>query len=214
MVKTAQKKKQQPKRKRVAPKKATAKKEYVENPSTGKMILVGGATYKVVFGKTGGRKKQTRTQADLPVPASLIKEILAMETTTKEELEDLLERTTQPALRVKIQEQIKNKSNPRGQSTRGWAAAAPSRGVPRKVLHDVCHDAAFLMPEHLMFPIMPKCGNGNEPSKCSCKIDCRALQAAYNRARQHKYTNVAAAAMKLLKAKCKKSAEIIAAAEA
>lgn len=191
--------------------------EYVVNPNTGKTIRVGGPTYVKVFGKasvTGQvvtKRRPSRASADEEVPKILVEQIVAMKTATVEELKDTLERTTQPSLRRLLAEQIKKQRDARGSRTRGWAASAPKPGKPRQVLKRACGDSAFLMPKELKFPIVAKCGSGQEETKCNCKVDCRGVLAALIRARQYGYTNVANAARHILDTKCKQRAAVAAA---
>jgi hypothetical protein len=60
-----------------------------------------------------------------------------------------------------------------------------------------CGEACFLQPETEKFPICAALREGQ-----GCAIDCRGLQAAYNRARQYKYNKVAEMARELLDKKC------------
>jgi hypothetical protein len=190
-----------------APKKA-GMEGYVLNPSTGRMIKVGGKIWQQVFGGPKKPRRGRRVAFDEEIPGALIEEILSHKTATIEELKDTLMRTTQPHLKKLLEEQIKKKDDGRGSRTRGWRARAPQRGKPRKLLQQQCGDAAFLMPQELKFPIMGKCGTGTTGT-CSCKIDCQGVLAAYVRARQYGYTNVAKAAKMLLESKCKASAAAI-----
>ncbi len=189
--------------------KNTVKSDLVKSPKTGKMIQK--ANYERLYGKTSSKKSpmkpakktQHRLSADEPLPPALIKAIAEQKAQlTPEELKYTLQRTTQPHLRRKLEDQIKKEKDPRGQKTRGWSARAPQKGEPRKILQAACGDEAFLLPKDLKFPIMAKCGNGLEKGKCKCKIDCGGVRAALIRARQFGYTNIAKAAEKLLETKC------------
>jgi len=186
--------------------KSHVKKELVKSPKTGKMILK--SSFDRLYGKkTATHQMRHRLSEDAPLPPALVKAIAAQKAEmTPEELKFTLERTTQPYLRELLKEQIQKEHEPRGSRTRGWRSRAPQKGKPREILHDACGDAAFLLPKDLKFPIMPKCGNGKEKSKCKCKIDCGGVRAALIRAKQFGYTHVAAAAEQLLKDKCKEPA--------
>ena len=210
----AGKKKQQPRRKikKTTPKKATGAalksgRKQVTNPQTGRKILVGGPTYRKVFGAKSVHKGAKRASPDASVPDILVNKILAQKVATVEELQDTLRRTTQPALRRKLEAQIAKSGDNRGSRTRGWSARAPQRGRPRETLQKVCGDAAFLLPDEKKFPIMAKCGAGNEAAKCQCSIDCGGVLAALIRARQYGYSNIAEAAKTILDQKCRKTAE-------
>ena len=74
----------------------------------------------------------------------------------------------------------------RGSATKGWKLDDPKHGEERYSLYRRCPNC-FLLPEEKKFPI---CGN-------DCTLDCRAINSAYVRARQHKYPNVAIKAKSL-----------------
>lgn len=117
-------------------------------------------------------------------------------------LEKVLSRTHQPHLREKLKKMIEEKREyeARGSPTRGWRARAPQRGQPRHQLMSECGRSCFLDPESEAYPICPKCSLGN--NGCICAIDCGAVQAAYNRAKQYHKEDIAALAKKLLETKC------------
>lgn len=199
----------------------TEKTAYVKSPQSGAWILQGGPAYgkltdaqKVEADKTlqmrarprRGLAATTPSRTALkakPITKAHVERILAKKTATIEDLEDTLARTTQPALRRQLQEQIKRRGDRRGASTRGWAARAPRQGRQRQHLHEQCGDSAFLLPEAQKFPLMAKCGHGL--GECECKIDCGGVQAAYQRARQHKYEHVAQSARRILRERCPES---------
>ncbi len=72
-----------------------------------------------------------------------------------------------------------NLSRSIGSYTRGWKDKAPKKGNERHLMSKKCPNC-FLLPHDEKFPI---CGN-------DCKVDCRGINAAYNRAREYKYKNV------------------------
>ena len=119
-------------------------------------------------------------------------------------LENLLEKTKQPAKRAKIQEMIdmEREKEGRGIKTRGWSARAPTRGKERHQLKAECGDKCFLLPELEKFPICPS--PRITGGKSVCEIDCGGVQAAKVRAAQWKYPEVEAKADVLLE-KCNKA---------
>lgn len=121
-------------------------------------------------------------------------------------LEEVLSKTTQPALRKKLQRMIdeQRQYEGRGSATRGWSGTKPARGRPRHELMTQCGPACFLDPANEKFPICPKCEMGD--GKCSCAMDCRGLTSAKVRAKQWGYESIAELADRLLKEKCGKSA--------
>lgn len=185
---------------------------YVRNPRTNALILVNGPTYQKL--SDAERRQADSTRQTLPRPqrrgrrASLkaaahkaaAHKASALKVAEPEPLEDTLMRTRQPALRASLKRM--RADEPRGAATRGWAARAPPPGRARHVLHERCGDDAFLLPQQEKFPIMRKCGTGYEVRACDCRVDCGGLQAAYQRARQHKYPAVAKRAQQLLATQC------------
>jgi len=85
-----------------------------------------------------------------------------------------------------------------GSRTRGWNA--PRRGKPRHAMMKKCGEKCFLDPEHEAFPICAKLTGG----KSDCQLDCRGVQAAFQRARQWGYEDVAKAAKELSREKCRR----------
>ncbi len=83
----------------------------------------------------------------------------------------------------------------RSSPSRGWRRSAPKTREDRRALAKSCGAKCFLDPKRLKFPICPKCRG----TSCSCKPDCRALSAAYNRANQYGHRKVAAHALRLAK---------------
>jgi hypothetical protein len=70
--------------------------------------------------------------------------------------------------------------------------ASPSK-TTRKEEALKCPKSCFLIPESLKFPVC-------DPS--SCRLSCAGLHAAYVRAREWKYDEVAARAAKLMESNC------------
>ena len=64
-----------------------------------------------------------------------------------------------------------------------------------------CESKCFLKPDTESFSICPKCELGD--GACLCQIDCAGAQAAYNRAKQYGYPDVATKAKRILDTKCK-----------
>src|SRR5581483_10599205 len=112
-------------------------------------------------------------------------------------LEEELNYTYQPHLREILYQEIHKQGEGRGSPTRGWRAASPQRGRERHELLNKCGNKCFLLPEEEKFPICAKLESGND-----CQIDCRGVQAAYNRARQYKYQEVANKAGQILEKDC------------
>ena len=88
-------------------------------------------------------------------------------------------------------------SKGRGSATRGWGVDKPQRGVERHELHDQCGSKCFLRPATEGFPICPRLESGR-----GCTVDCRGVHAAYTRARQYHYDDVADKAAHILEKKC------------
>lgn len=80
----------------------------------------------------------------------------------------------------------------RGRPTKGWASAAPKNPSDRYAVKFRCGNECFLDPQGMKYPVCSK-------HTKDCKIDCRGVRAAYNRARQYKNTRIAALAKKILK---------------
>ncbi len=70
-----------------------------------------------------------------------------------------------------------------GNITKGWADLAPKPGKQRAELLNRCGSKAFLIPKEKKYPIIAKSG--------PCKVDCRGVQSAYNRARQYHHQDIA-----------------------
>jgi len=138
-------------------------------------------------------------------PEEHLNEILSLPLYDIPTLEEVLAKTTQPFLREKLQRMIdeQRQYEGRGKPTRGWGASSPQRGRARHELMTQCGPSCFLDPANEKFPVCPKCQLGD--GKCSCAIDCRGAQAAYNRAKQWGYESIAELADKLLKEKCGKT---------
>lgn len=71
----------------------------------------------------------------------------------------------------------------RGCHTRGWGKQKPNRGTARNVLYKKCGSKCFMVPGQKKFPVCAKC---SARGRCSCRVDCKGLAAAYIRARQHR----------------------------
>lgn len=71
-------------------------------------------------------------------------------------------------------------------TTKGWRKAAPHIPSERRALLARCGRRAFLDPDNLAFPVMPKKG--------SCVVDCEGVRSALSRARQFGHKAIAAEA--------------------
>ena len=71
-------------------------------------------------------------------------------------------------------------------TVKGWRRASPKNPSDRHALLKRCGRKAFLKPNDLKFPIMPKKGQ--------CIPDCQGLRAAYARAKQFKHRQIASKA--------------------
>ncbi|MHB1952586.1 MAG: hypothetical protein ACYCOU_02465 [Sulfobacillus sp.] len=171
--------------------------QIVLNPVTERWIKVGhGAWNKLTPEEQREALKHVRERPirQLPKPTELppseLKKIEAMPSThevtvpSAQELPPYMRRHEKNLLPAAI---------PFGRPTRGWSLIAPKRGVQRRRLQRKCGDACFLHPRTRGFPICPR---------NKCVISCQGLQAAYNRARQWRYKNIATTAEKLLQEKC------------
>ena len=142
---------------------------HVINPLTGRKILVGGPTYKKVFGKA------------LPKGSSSLEKVLKKIPKTRKS-------------KVRSLKAMK-KFEGRGERTRGWRATAPQKGKERHELKGKCRDKCFLLPGEEKFPVCPSLRYTNG----KCQVDCRGVTAALVRARQYGYPEVAKKAVKLEK---------------
>lgn len=88
------------------------------------------------------------------------------------------------------------KSMGRGSPTRGWAAAAPQKGLERQQLRKACGSKAFLSPP-TGYPIMSL-----RASPGKCKVACQGVESARNRACQYKKCDIAKKAKKVGVKKC------------
>ena len=68
----------------------------------------------------------------------------------------------------------------------GWENKKPNTKTQRKVLHEKCGDDAFLLPEHLKFPICNKILRKNN----KCTYNCNGLKGASSRAGEWGYKRV------------------------
>ena len=140
----------------------------------------------------------------VPMPTNVhLSDILSMPFLDLPTLEETLKKTTQPSKREKLEKMIQNKlyEEGRGIKTRGWIGRSPTRGKERHQLKAECGDKCFLLPESEKFPICasPRITGGHS----QCKLDCGGAQAAYIRAQQWKYPEVAEKA-KIILEKCNK----------
>jgi len=76
-----------------------------------------------------------------------------------------------------------------------WSIKSPKKGKERQFMMDVCGPNCFLLPHVEKFPICAALTRTKYP----CKIDQDGVLAAYKRARQYKYEDVALKASKLRK---------------
>ena len=67
-----------------------------------------------------------------------------------------------------------------------WEKKKPKTMKQRKELHEKCGDDAFLLPEHLKFPICNKVKGKNH----KCSYNCSGLKGASSRAGEWGYKNV------------------------
>lgn len=86
-----------------------------------------------------------------------------------------------------------------GNPTKGWKELAPYGTSARRQVLDKCGSQCFLDADNLKYPICPKCDNG----VCSCKVNCKGVQSAYNRARQYHTQDIAEKARKAQYKHCK-----------
>ena len=142
---------------------------HVINPLTGRKILIGGPTYKKVFGT-------------LPKGPSLEKVLKKIPKTRESKVKSL-------------KSEMKKLKEGRGERTRGWRATAPQKGKERHELKRKCGDKCFLLPGEEKFPVCPSLRYTNG----KCQVDCRGVTAALVRARQYGYPEVAKKAVKLEK---------------
>lgn len=110
------------------------------------------------------------------------------------EEEKQLSKGTRRHWRVQRGEAIVRRNSSRPSKTRGWVLDFPTRGRERQEVVQACGQGCFLGP-NLSFPICKRCVNG----RCSCQIDPRGVQAAYQRARQYGHTRIAERADRLRK---------------
>lgn len=157
---------------------------YVINPETGRQIRVGGPTYAKLLGKYP--QLQTAEKKTKSVPKKRHQAHRLSERQIGQRAEMPVFQLDRPADQPLLK---KNKEEPRGSRTRGWATDAPKKGRERHLLKSKCGDKCFLIPETEAFPICPRCEETGQEA-CSCQIDCRGLTAAKIRAKQHKYTEL------------------------
>lgn len=121
-------------------------------------------------------------------------------------LQTTYELAQQPAKKAHILEMIQSgkETDNRGNAhnMRGWSSRAPAKGSERHILKARCGESCFLRPNDEGFPICPspRMTEGNP----TCEIDCGGVQAAYNRARQYHYQDIADHAQEILNTRCNK----------
>ena len=101
------------------------------------------------------------------------------------------------AKRRTLREELKHEGEGRGGRTRGWAAAAPQKGIERRNLKAKCGEQCFLKPKTEGFPICAALREGQ-----GCRVDCRGVTSARVRAAQWKYPRVIKEAEKLQRKYC------------
>jgi hypothetical protein len=89
----------------------------------------------------------------------------------------------------KNKKSLKRSKRSLSQPARGWKKLKPNKTSERKSMLSRCGKKCFLLPSQLKFPIC---------SKGSCKINCKGLVAAKNRAAQWKYSSVLKKASKMI----------------
>lgn len=122
----------------------------------------------------------------------------AMPLYTIPDLQTTYQLARQPAKKEHIGEMLATgkEHEGRGSPTRGWSSRAPQKGRERHQLKAECGEKCFLRPNDEGFPICPS--PRMTGGKSSCEIDCGGVQAAYNRARQYHYDDIAGKAQQLL----------------
>jgi len=166
----------------------------IESPRSGRWIAIGGPAYRDLLRlgytdselKRGGVQRRKRAQRRYSSTAGRSRPSRA-----------------QRRSRISRASKSSTRGRGRGSRSRGWGKAAPRRGRPRHSLMKKCGKKCFLLPEHEGFPVCASLESSRRSGSGSCDIDCRGVQAAYVRARQYGYKNVAKAARKLYDEKCK-----------
>lgn len=181
---------------------------YVKNPTTGRLIKVNGPTYRKLklnlqAGEVIHKSQPKARQSAKPLSSDVLKQMGEMPIHTFD-LKKVLAQTHQPHLIKLLEGQVakQQKSEKRGQRTRGWSGTAPHRGHQRHQLKEKCGDKCFLIPATEAFPICPKLGGLSSPHAPPCQLSCQGLHAAKIRAHQYKYTDLYQSIDKLLKDKC------------
>ena len=152
---------------------------YIENPKTGKLILVDGPTYNLLLKST--------------TYAAKVKKAKRIEMPAKSTHQKQFGKTTKPS-DVKLSKAKTTQKS--GNKMKGWKGAAPKRGTEREALKAKCGSECFLKPDSNGFPICQKLRSG---SNSSCKVDCRGIIAAKVRAGIWDYKDVQEAAEMLSK---------------
>lgn len=156
---------------------------FIQNPQTGRQIKVGGPAYQKLVASGIPvhtlpivKEKPPRVSTDTgPISEDQMKEIMAME--------------------------LFESVSPTGSRTRGWSLQQPQKGVQRHRLFEKCGQKCFLG-KNETFPICPHCSLYE--GDCNCRISCKGATAAFIRANQWKYPEIAKAADRILKEKCGK----------
>ena len=143
----------------------------IRNPITGRLITVGGPTYQKLI-KAGYQLDN--------LPTHQAKK-------ASRQHEDTSITNLSLVYHLPVGYRVESHSG-RGSATRGWSKVKPHKRSDRIKMYQKCGDACFLQPSTLGFPICP---NGK------CEIDQRGVNAAYIRAKQWKYENVARKAQEI-----------------
>ncbi len=109
------------------------------------------------------------------------------------EEEKVASRGTKRTWRLKRAKELLARNSQRPSKTRGWSLDFPIKGKERQALYRACGSRCFLGPHNLSFPVCKRCTGGT----CQCRIDQRGVQAAYQRARQWGYPDIARRAKSL-----------------
>jgi hypothetical protein len=188
---------------------------WIRNPETGRKIRKNGATYKKMMEEPKYAKYRKSLKAAKPVSppkhravkhSGVYEGAITLPKAKPSSLSMTL--STLPVSRLARQRKLKRQMAKlkterkagraslagRGIRTRGWAAAAPQKGMERNALYNSCGNQCFLKPETLGFPICPALREGQ-----GCKVDCRGLTAARVRAAEWKYPGVRQRATELEK---------------
>lgn len=142
------------------------------------------------------RTKRGKKIGPLPDKRKVMALPKAQERPLRQTLEDIPKGRKRVVARLR--QEIREEGEGRGELTRGWHAAMPQRGRERDELWNKCGEACFLQPRTKGFPICPALREGQ-----GCKVDCRGLIAAKNRAGEWGYTNVERFADEIYQKRCR-----------